>query len=45
MPETGRLEKIIPVLQQFLYLTSLDFCGPPEDLRRLAWTFLETAIH
>lgn len=40
----GRLERIIPALQQFLYLINLDFCGPPEDLRRLAWTFLETAI-
>lgn len=40
----GRLEKIEPALQQFLNLINLDFCGPPEDLRRLAWTFLETVI-
>lgn len=40
----GRLEKIEPALRQFLNLINLDFCGPPEDLRQLAWAFLETAI-
>lgn len=40
----GRLEKITPALTQFLHFINVDFFGPPEGLRKLAWTFLETAI-
>lgn len=40
----GRLERIQPALSQFLALISVEFCGDPEDQRKLAWTFLEAVI-
>ena len=40
----GRLDRIAPALHQFLSFINVDFVGPPEDLRRLTWSFLEAAI-
>lgn len=40
----GRLERIQPALSQFLSLIGIEFCGNPEDERKLAWTFLEAVI-
>ena len=40
----GRLDKITPALDQFLYLLGIEFCGTPEGRSQLTWAFLETAI-
>ncbi len=40
----GRMERIQPALESFLHLIGVDYCGSGEDLRILAWKFLETVI-
>ena len=38
----GRLERIQPVLEAFLYLNGIEFVADPAAMRRLAYAFLET---